>query len=153
RHPFLMARFGLAAFQPARRVAMHHFTHPRTRALFAGLAAHSFLRLDDPLSSAIALVLGAAAHSVGWPVPRGGSQKITDSLLGCFENLGGKLHTAHPIDALKFQQWNTPDAATLFDTSPRQLVSIAGDCLTPGFRQLMERFKPGPGAFKVDYAL
>ena len=77
RHPLLMARFGLAAFQPARRLANHHFTQPRTRALFAGLGAHSFLSLDDVLSSAVALVLGAAAHVVGWPVPRGGSQSIT----------------------------------------------------------------------------
>jgi phytoene dehydrogenase-like protein len=153
RHPFLMARFGLAAFQPARRVAMNQFTHPRTRALFAGLAAHSFLCLDDPLSSAIALVLAAAAHSVGWPVPLGGAQKITDSLLACLANLGGKLHTSRPIDAQAFQDWNDRDSITVFDTSPRQLVSIAGDCLTPGFRQLMERFKPGPGVFKIDYAL
>jgi len=148
-----MARFGLAAFQSARRVAMHHFMHSRTRALFAGLAAHSFLSLDEPLSSAVALILGAAAHAVGWPVPRGGSQKITDSLLACFKGLGGKLHTSHPIDAHAFQDWNGPDAITVFDTSPRQLVAIAGDSLTPGFRQLMDRFKPGPGTFKIDYAL
>ena len=82
RHPFLMARFGMAAFQSARKLAMHHFDHPRTRALFAGLAAHSFLSFDDPLSSAIALVLGAAAHKFGWPVPRGGSQSITSALIG-----------------------------------------------------------------------
>jgi len=153
RHPFLMARFGIAAFQPARQLAMHHFTEPRTRALFAGLAAHSFLSLDDALSSAIGLVLGAAAHRVGWPVPRGGSQTITDALLGYFESLGGKLHLSRPIDAHAFRAWNGADAITLFDTSPRQLAGIAVDCLTPGFRQLMERFKPGPGVFKIDYAL
>lgn len=71
RHPLFMARFGVSAFQPARRIATHRFTQPRTRALFAGLAAHSFLSLDDALSSAVALVLGAAAHKVGWPVPQG----------------------------------------------------------------------------------
>ena len=153
RRPFLMARFGLAGFQPARRLAMHHLSHPRTRALFAGLAAHSFLSLDEPLSAAFGLILGVTAHSVGWPVPRGGSQSITNALLGHFKNLGGKLQTSHPIDAQAFDRWNCPDALTMFDTSPRQLVSIAGACLTPGFRKLMERFKPGPGAFKIDYAL
>jgi phytoene dehydrogenase-like protein len=153
RHPFLMARFGLEAFQPARRLAMRHFMHMRSRALFAGLAAHSFLSLDAPLSSAIGLVLGAAAHSVGWPIPRGGSQSITNSLVGYFESLGGRLHISHPIDAKAFREWNGADTMTLFDTSPRQLVTIAGDRLTPGFRHLMERFKPGPGVFKIDYAL
>lgn len=152
-HPFLMARFGMVAFQSARRIATHHFTHPRVRALFAGLAAHSFLSLDDTLSSAIALVLGAAAHKVGWPVPHGGSQAITRALIGHLQSLGGKAHTSRRIDAQAFHQWNARDALTLFDTSPRQFVAIADDCLTPGFRMLMERFKPGPGVFKVDYAL
>ena len=153
RHPFLMARFGMVAFQPARKVALHHFARPRTRALFAGLAAHSFLSLDDPLSSAIALVLGAAAHKVGWPVPRGGSQSITNALIGTLKSAGGKIETSHRIDASEFRRWNDPRTLTLFDTSPRQLVNIAGDYLTPGFRTLMERFKRGPGVFKIDYAL
>jgi phytoene dehydrogenase-like protein len=152
-HPVLMARFGMAAFQPARRLANQHFAHARTRALFAGLAAHSFLRLDDALSSAVGLVLGAAAHSVGWPVLRGGSGSISQALIRHLESLGGKLHTASRVDAQMFRGWNEPDTATLFDTSPRQLAAIAGDCLTPGFRALMERFKPGPGTFKIDYAL
>lgn len=153
RKPWMMARFGLAAFQPARRVATHHFKHARTRALFAGLAAHSFLSLDDVLSSAIGLVLGAVAHKVGWPVPRGGSQAITQALLRTFEDLGGKLHTGRRIDAEAFREWNGTDVLSLFDTSPRQLAEIAGDCLTRGFRDLMTRFKRAPGAFKIDYAL
>lgn len=153
RHPFLMARFGMVAFQPARKLALHHFAHPRTRALFAGLAAHSFLSFDDSLSSAIALVLGAAAHKVGWPVPRGGSQSITNALIGYLQSLGGKIETSRRIDAPAFREWNAPETLTLFDTSPRQLVNIAGDCLTKGFRILMERFKTAPGVFKIDYAL
>jgi phytoene dehydrogenase-like protein len=153
RKPWMMARFGLAAFQPARRVAKHHFKNARTRALFAGLAAHSFLSLDDVLSSAVALVLGAAAHKVGWPIPRGGSQAITQALIRTLEGLGGKLHAGRRIDAEAFREWNGPDVLTLFDTSPRQLADIAADWLTGGFRDLMTRFKRAPGAFKVDYAL
>lgn len=153
RHPVLMARFGIAAFQSARRLATHHFKSPRTRALFAGLAAHSFLSLDDPLTSAIALVFAAVTPKVGWPIPRGGSQSITQALLRTLEGLGGKVHTGIRIDAAAFRAWNAPDAITLFDTSPRQLVDIAGDCLTPGFRKLMTHFKCGPGTFKIDYAL
>ena len=152
-HPVLMARFGLAAFQPARRLANQHFEDARTRALFAGLAAHSCLRLDDVLSSAIGLVLGAAAHRVGWPVPRGGSRSISQALIRHLESLGGKLHTSSRVDAQMFRGWNEPDVATLFDTSPRQLTAIAGDCLTPNFRWLMEHFRLGPGVFKIDYAL
>jgi phytoene dehydrogenase-like protein len=117
------------------------------------LAAHSFLSLDDALSSAIALVLGAAAHKVGWPVPQGGSQSITSALIGHLQSLGGKVYTSCRVNQEIFRKLNARQVAMLFDTSPRQLVGIAGDCLTNGFRGLMERFKPGPGVFKIDYAL
>jgi phytoene dehydrogenase-like protein len=153
RHPLFMARFGLAAFQSARRIAAHNFTLLRTRALFAGLAAHSFLSLDDTLSSAVALVLAAAAHNVGWPVPSGGSQSITRALIGHLQSLGGKVYTSCRVDADIFRKLNQPDTMTLFDTSPRQVADIAGDCLTKGFRRLMEDFKQAPGVFKIDYAL
>jgi phytoene dehydrogenase-like protein len=153
RHPLLMSRFGLSAFQSAHRLSYRHFTEPRTRALFAGLAAHSFLSLDDVLSSAIALVLAAAGHKIGWPIPRGGSGSIARALIAHLQSLGGMLHTSRRIDSQAFTEWNDPETLTLFDTSPRQLASIAGNCLTPGFRGLMERFKPGPGVFKIDYAL
>jgi phytoene dehydrogenase-like protein len=153
RHPFFMARFGAAAFQSAQRIAMHRFTQPRTRALFAGLAAHSFLSLDETLSSAVALVLGAAAHKVGWPVPRGGSQSITRALIAHLQSLGGKVYTSCRVNTEIFRKLNAPEVSMLFDTSPRQLAAIAGDSLTKGFRILMERFKPGPGVYKIDYAL
>ena len=153
RHPILMARFGLSGFQPAQRLADHHFTGQRARALFAGLAAHSFLSFDRPLSSAIALVLGASAHAVGWPVPRGGSQAITQALLSHLGTLGGTLHTSHRIDAAAMRNLNADGALTLCDISPRQLISLAGEQLTPTFRQAMQRFRPGPGTFKIDCAL
>jgi phytoene dehydrogenase-like protein len=152
-HPLLMASFGLKAFQPATRLAAHHFSGLRARALFAGLAAHSFLGLDQPLSSAVALVLGAAAHAVGWPIPRNGAQSITQALIARFQSLGGKLHTSRRIDALAFRNMNGDHALSFFDTSPRQLIAIAGDCIAPRRRRALLEFQPGPGAFKVDFAL
>ena len=153
RHPVMMARFGVAAFQSARRLATHHFKSPRTRALFAGMAAHSFLSLDDVLTSAIGLVFGAVTPKAGWPIPRGGSQAIAQALIRTLESAGGKLYTGIRVDAAAFRAWNGQDAIKMFDTSPRQLVEIAGECLTSGFRKLMTSFKRGPGAFKIDYAL
>ena len=152
-HPFLMARFGLAALQPARRLANHHFADSRTRALFAGLAGHSFLSLDAPLSSAVAMVLGACAHKIGWPIPRGGSGSITQSLVAHLKTLGGKLHTSRRIDADAFRAMDVSSTLTLFDTSPGQMLSIAGDRFSSGFRRAIGRFTPGPGVFKIDYAL
>jgi phytoene dehydrogenase-like protein len=151
RHPLSMARFGMAAFQPARALAKNHFRSRHARALFAGLAGHSFLSFDRPLSSAIALVLGAAAHAVGWPIPRGGARAIPHALVGYLESLGGTVHSSRRIDAQALRALECP--LTLCDVAPRQLLALAGDRVAPRYRRAFERFAPGPGAFKVDYAL
>ncbi len=153
RHPWLLARFGALAAQPARLLASVCFKTERARALFAGLAAHSFLSLDAPFSSAIALVLGAAAHAVGWPIPRGGSGSIPRALLGLLAARGGVVHTNAPVDSLDVFGPHPEDAIVLCDVRPAQLVGLAGDRLPQRFRSKLERFRPGPAAFKIDYAL
>jgi len=94
RHPFLLARFGATAFLPAKTL-VHLFRSERTKALFAGLAAHSFLSLDEPLSAAFGIILGAAAHAVGWPIPRGGAQSITSALCAISPHWADKYFDAH----------------------------------------------------------
>ncbi|HVI10375.1 MAG TPA: NAD(P)/FAD-dependent oxidoreductase [Candidatus Binatia bacterium] len=149
RHPFLLARFGMSAVFSAAAIA-RRFKSPRTRALFAGLAAHSFLSLDEPLSGGFGLVLGISAHAVGWPIPRRGSQSITNSLCSYLESLGGAVRTSSPVESMV----DLPDFKLfLCDVTPRQLVRIAGPRLSPGFRREMGRYRYGPGVFKVDYAL
>jgi len=152
-HPFLMARLGLSAVQSAQRLADAHFKGVRARALFAGLAAHAFLSFDEPLSSAAGLVLGVAAHAVGWPVPRGGAGSLTRALTAHLQALGGTLHTSRAIDAQSFREVTGDAAIALFDTAPAALAVIAGDRLSPGYRRSIERFQRAPGAFKIDYAL
>jgi phytoene dehydrogenase-like protein len=150
RHPFLLARFGLAAFPPSNTVANFLFRGDRTKALFAGLAAHSFLSLDEPLSAAVAVLLGAAAHAVGWPVPRGGAQSITGALCEHLASLGGKVRTSMRVE--KLNDRGVCDL-TMCDVTPRQLHRIAGKRLSAGYRAKLERFRYGVGVFKVDYAL
>lgn len=150
RHPSLFARFAQDALPSARFVARRHFRNERTRALFAGLAAHSFLSLDQPASASFGLVLGAAAHAVGWPIPHGGSQAIANALCGHLESLGGVIHTSTRIERLE----QLPSCElTLCDLTPRQLLGIVGENLSPGFRSRLKRYRYGPGVFKVDYAL
>jgi phytoene dehydrogenase-like protein len=148
RHPFLLARFGLAGLPSANTVANFCFKEARAKALFAGMAAHSFLSLDEPLSAAFAVLLGAAGHAVGWPIPRGGAQSITNALIARLETLGGRVHTSSRIEKLS-------DAAdvTLCDVTPRQLLQMSDTGLSAGFRSKLEKFRYGMGAFKIDYAL
>jgi phytoene dehydrogenase-like protein len=149
RHPFMMARFGMNAVLPADVFCRRQFKSARTRALFAGLAAHSFLSLNQPLTAAIGLVFAVTAHAVGWPIPRGGAQAITDALAGYLKELGGTIHLRRRISSLD----EVPQGLVMCDVSPRQLLAIAGERLSPSYRRTLARFRPGPGAFKIDYAL
>ncbi len=150
RHPLLLARFGLFAAQPARLLAGLLFREERTRALFAGLAGHSFQSLDAPFSSAVALVLGAAAHAVGWPIPRGGSGAITQALAGVLAEYGGAVRVGSPVGSLgEFGE----NAVAVCDVRADRLPSLAGARLPGMFARRLARFKPGPGSFKLDYAL
>jgi len=147
RHPWLMAKFGMRALMPARSLAQRRFRGPRARALFAGLAAHSVLPLEEPLSAAIALVLGAVAHAAGWPIPRGGAGRISDALAGYLGSLGGRIVTGSLVTAL-------PDAPIVMcDVGPRQFLALAGERLPAGYRRALERYRYGPGVFKMDWAL
>jgi phytoene dehydrogenase-like protein len=149
KHPMLMARFAVVALQSAEAVA-RRFRNPRTRALFAGMAAHSFLGLDEPLSAASAILMTVAAHAVGWPIPRGGAQSLTDALCGVLSALGGKVITSSPV--LNLAALENYDLI-LCDLTPRQLITVGGDRLSDGYKRRLGKFRYGAGAFKVDYAL
>jgi phytoene dehydrogenase-like protein len=148
-HPFLLASFGIPAVMPANLFA-RSFKDERTRALFAGIAAHSFLPLDAPLSSSAGILLAAAAHAVGWPMARRGAQSIANALASILKELGGRIHVNSPVVLLDdFSR----DILFLCDISPRQLLAISGHRLQQHFRRSLGRFEPGPGTFKIDYAL
>lgn len=150
KHPLLMARFGTAALMPAALLARGCFRTEEARALFAGNAAHSVLPLEQPFTSAVAMLLQLSAHAVGWPVAAGGSQSIADALVAKLQSLGGTVRCGWKVESLA----ELPEArAYLFDTSPRVLTRIAGDALPPGYTRRLNAYRHGPGVFKVDYAL
>jgi phytoene dehydrogenase-like protein len=144
-----MARFGLRALRSATSLARSlRGTH--ARALFAGNAAHSFLPLDAPGTAAFGLLLSIAGHAVGWPIARGGSQRVADALAEYFRSLGGEIVTAAPVEHLDELK---PARLVLLDLSPRQVLRIAGDKLPGRYRRALEGYRYGSAAFKVDWAL
>ena len=149
KHPLLMARFGMNALRSARGIASR-FRNQRTQALFAGLAAHSCLGLEEALSGAFGMSLAIPAHAVGWPIPRGGAQSLTDALCGYLKALGATVRTSSRLENI--EQLSEYDLH-MFDVTPRQLLALAGERFTESFTRQLQRFRYGPGAFKVDYAL
>jgi phytoene dehydrogenase-like protein len=125
-HPLQVARFGLVALLPVATLARLAFRGGRAHALLAGLSAHAMLPLSWPGTAAFGLILGTVAHAVGWPMARGGSQRLAYAMGAHLRALGGEIVTGHRVQSLD----DLPDAkAILFDTAPRQLVQIAGESL------------------------
>jgi phytoene dehydrogenase-like protein len=149
RHPLALSRFGLLGLRSAEGLAKR-FDGPRARALIAGNAAHSMLRLDASPTGAVALVLMLTGHAVGWPVARGGSQRVADALASIARSHGAEIVTGHRVERID----ELDDArAVLFDLTPRQIVAIAGHRLPDRYRRALERYRYGPGVFKLDWAL
>ncbi len=150
RHPIAMARFGLTGIRSVESVARSRFKGEMARSLFAGIGAHSMLPLDSASTAAVGLVLGIAGHTVGWPFARGGAQSISQALFSYLGSLGGEVVTNWQVESLD----ELPESkAVLCDTSPAQILKLAGDRLRGRYRRSLESFRYGVGVFKIDYAL
>ena len=149
QHPLLMARFGLQAVLPASRVA-RRLQGPHARALFAGNAAHSFLSLDAPGSAAFGLLLSVTGHAVGWPIVRGGSQRLADALVGCLRSFGGEVIVDAPVRRLDEVR---EARIVMLDLGPHQVARLAGEALPARYRRALLRYRYGAAAYKVDWAL
>jgi phytoene dehydrogenase-like protein len=149
RRALRLARFGFRGLQPATWLTRRFVDEP-ARAVFAGVAAHSLLRLDEPVSGAGGLVLLGAAHHDGWPFPEGGAGEITRALVAEATELGVEMATNEPVDALA----DLPTSrVAVFDTGPRTLADVAGNRLPDGYRRRLRGYRYGPAVFKLDIAV
>jgi len=149
-HPLKLMSFGAKAFQSATNLARCYFTGSRARGFFSGLCAHSVIPLEHIPSAAFGIVLGLAGHAVGWPIPQGGSGKITQAILTYLEKKNVGLVTGHFIRALDELQ---SEAVQFFNITPRQFLGIAGTRLSGSYGRMLKQFHYGPGVFKMDWAL
>jgi phytoene dehydrogenase-like protein len=150
RHPLLMTRFARHAIQSLEGFARRSFHDERTRAMLAGVAAHCMVPLDLLSTAGYGLGLLIAAHAVGWPAARGGSQRLADALASYFKSLGGEIVTGERVASLGALP---PSRAVLCDVTPRQFLNIAGNRISGLYRRRLERYRYGPGVFKMDWAL
>ena len=150
RHPFWLARFGWSAVRSVSGLARAWFEGPRARALFAGIAGHGALPLEQPLSGGLALSLGVAGHAVGWPFARGGAVKLAQALAGALKEAGGEITCGWRVRSLDELP---PARAVLCDVTPRALAQLAGPRLSDEFKKRLRLYRHGPGTFKLDWAL
>ena len=149
RHPFLLARYGAVGIRSAASVA-GRFATPEPAALLAGMAGHSMLTLESPITAGFGLLLGVLAHHVGWPMAKGGSAAIANALAAIIVERGGTIECDQRVTSLR----DLPSArATLLDLTPRQLLAIDDGRLPARYRKALGRYRYGPGVFKIDWAL
>jgi phytoene dehydrogenase-like protein len=149
RHPLRLLRFGLPAAAPATLLARALGT-PEAAALFGGVAAHAYARLDRPFSSAIGMALIASGHAYGWPVAKGGSIAIADAFAAVIAEHGGRIETGRRVRSLDELP---PADAVVLDLSPRGVLELAGERLPSRSARAYRRYKYGPAAFKLDLAV
>ena len=149
RHPLTLARFGAGAMLPATVLARVWKTD-QAKALWAGVAAHAFSRLDRPMTSAVGLMLIAAAHARGWVVAEGGSQTIAEALRADIERHGGRIELGVHVTSADDLP---PSDVLMLDVPPSIAANILGDRLPARVARAYRRFRHGPGAFKVDFAI
>jgi phytoene dehydrogenase-like protein len=150
RHPLILAKFLRSGMASIAGLSKRHFDGERAPALLAGLAAHSFMPLGLIGTAAAGLMFAVSAHQTGWPMPRGGSQKIADALVAHFERLGGQIRLGHWVRRLA----DVPSHRVLMlDVSPTQVATILGDSLPSWYRRAYANYRYGPGLCKVDYLL
>lgn len=146
RHPLLLARFGARAVQPATWIARRWETE-EARGLFAGLAAHAVHPLSRPMTGSVGLMFGMTSHAYGWPVAKGGSAAIARALAAEIALHGGRIETGHRVSELPAAD------IVIFDTSPATVLAVVGDRLPGRVRRPLRRWRTGPAAFKVDFAV
>jgi phytoene dehydrogenase-like protein len=149
RHPLHTVRFGWRAIRSVRGLTSR-FGGARAAALLAGLAAHAPMPLTFPGSAAFALVLGLSGHAVGWPIPRGGAGRVAAALASALGTLGGTIVCGTPVRRLDELE---PARVIVLDLVPRGTLTVAGERLPPPYQRRLARYRHGPAAFKLDWAL
>ena len=148
-HPLLLARFARLGIRNVMSLA-DRFQTTEARALLGGMAAHTLLPLETPTTAAFGLLLNLLGHHVGWPMPKGGSQRIAEAIASVITENGGEIVTDHRVASLAELP---PARAVLADVTPRQLIEIAGDQMPSRYRRRLEAFRYGAGVFKIDWVL
>lgn len=149
QYPLALARFGLYSGMPAGLLG-RRFQTPEAQALFAGVAAHAMRPLSSPMSAAIGIALGTAAHRYGWPVASGGSGSISAAMVSLLGQLGGKVETGVRVESLSELE---PTEVVMLDLAPAAAVKLAGDRMPRRIARALSRYRHGPAVFKLDLAV
>jgi phytoene dehydrogenase-like protein len=148
RHKAAFSRIALVGGLPAAVLAKR-FATDAGKALIAGVSAHAIAPFHAPATAAVGIMLGAIAHTHGWPMAKGGSQTIAAALAARFLDLGGEIEVSRLVRSVD----ELPADMFFLDVMPPAAYEMAGGRVGGSSARGLSRWKPGPGIFKIDWAL
>lgn len=150
RDPLLAARFGLRVLEQGSYAWNVRFTDDVAPAMLTGVSTHAIAPSRSLGPAAAGLLLATMAHGVGWPLVRGGSQRLVDAMVDVVRSRGGRVVTGHRVRSLE----ELPRArAVLLNLGPAGLLQVAGDRLPTAYRRWLKAYRYGNAVCKVDFAL
>jgi phytoene dehydrogenase-like protein len=165
--PRELVRFARFTLLPIRRLAEEHFRGPDPGLLMAGNALHADLAPEAPLSGFFGWLLVCLGQRYGFPVPEGGSGRLTDALVARLRAAGGGLRCGRPVDRVVVRGGRALGVRTADGGRIRARRAVLADVDAPTlFRDLVgadhlpedvvadvERFQFDNSTVKVDWAL
>jgi phytoene dehydrogenase-like protein len=159
-------RFARFALLPVRRFGEEEFAAEGATLLLAGNALHTDLSPEAPGSAIFGWLLAMLGQDVGFPVPEGGSGRLTDALVSRLRSAGGRLECDSPVTEVVVRDGRAVGVgvgggtvgvrrAVLADVSAPQLyLDLVGAEHLPG-RLLddLRRFQWDNATVKIDWAL
>lgn len=143
-----------------------HFTGEAPLLLLGGNAGHADIPLTAPGSALFGLLMSMLGQTVGFPVPEGGAQRLTDAMVSRLTSLGGVLRcdaeaarvevTGGRATAVVLRDGERIAARMIVAdvTAPRLFGGlVAPDDLPRRVAQGMRGFQLDPGTVKVDWTM
>ncbi len=149
RHPLAAAVFGTRVLEQGSGAWNLRFASDVAPAMLTGVCAHSLGTMPALASSGAGLLLATLAHTVGWPVPVGGSQSIANAMVADLVEHSGSVETNCEVTDLG----QIDASAVMLDVAPKGLLKIAGGRLPDRYARRLANFRYGDGAAKIDFVL
>ena len=160
-------RLGRRAVTSVRQLGSELFRGEGATLALAGCALHTDLGPEQAGGGIYGWLLAMLGQQVGWPVPAGGAQRITDALVERFTARGGRIECSAPVErvlvargrALGVRCADGRDLrarrAVLADVpAPALLLDLVGAAaLPPRLVEDLAHFRWDGATVKVDWAV
>ena len=150
-----------------RQLGSELFRGEGAQLAMAGCALHTDLSPEEAGGGVYGWLLAMLGQEYGWPVPVGGAQKITDSLVSRLESRGGRIEYGAPVERVLVargramgvrtadgRDWRARRAVLADVPAPALYLDLVGArALPPRLVEDLAHFRWDGATVKVDWAV